>query len=461
MKKVALSALAAVAMSGALCADAMSLYTDPETGQVFTTPQEGRVKMGDFIDAKEVDTQLGEQAAKVSEYESAMQGYIEKDKKSWSNKLKIGGYMQFRNTEYLSGEDKLNDGSFKGYWADKSTSNDQNFLIRRARLVVSGNVGEHLGIYIQPDFASSAGTTNHIGQLRDFYGDIYYDKTKVHRVRVGQSKVPYGFENLQSSSKRLTHDRNDALNSAVRDERDIGAFYYYTPVAVQELFSEIDAKGLKSTGNYGMFALGAYNGQGANRAESNGNYHTVTRLTYPFKTQSGQIFEFGVQGYKGKYVSPNTIGEINLSDDKGIKDERIGISAIMYQQPFGLQAEWNWGKTPGADDAPVGGVTSISEKNLNGGYIMSMYRFTDAIKDNDAINLFAKWQYFDGYSKAERNSPRNKVNDWEIGFEWQAAKEVEFSTVYHAMNRSDVQQFNGYGERFSGAALRFQVQVNY
>jgi hypothetical protein len=48
--------------------------------------------------------------------------------------------------------------------------------------------------------------------------------------------VPYGFENLQSSQNRLALDRSDALNSAVKDERDLGAFYYYTPLATQAMF---------------------------------------------------------------------------------------------------------------------------------------------------------------------------------------------------------------------------------
>ncbi|WP_395055838.1 hypothetical protein [Flavobacterium sp.] len=32
---------------------------------------------------------------------------------------------------------------------------------------------------------------------------------------MGQSKIPYGFENLQSTQNRLVFDRNDVLNSAV------------------------------------------------------------------------------------------------------------------------------------------------------------------------------------------------------------------------------------------------------
>ncbi len=179
---------------------------------------------------------------------------------------------------------------------------DKNYLIRRARLIFQGDVGKRLSFYIQPDFASSAGTTGNVAQLRDAYGDLYLTTDRVHRLRVGQSKVPYGWENMQSSSNRLALDRVDALNSAVRDERDLGVFYYFTPKLVQDRFNDINTKGLKHSGNYGLFGLGLYNGQGANRGDRNDNQHVVARVTYPWKLANGQYFEAGVQGYKGKYV---------------------------------------------------------------------------------------------------------------------------------------------------------------
>jgi phosphate-selective porin len=465
MKKVVLSAIAAMVVSGVASADTLTLYSDPKTGQVFTTPGEGRVEMGDFISAKEVDMALRDTESKASAYQDNMDKYVSKDKKNWSNKTKIGGYMQFRNTEWLDGEGQdmssaAGHQQFSKYWADDSTANDRNFFIRRARVIISGSAGDHLDFYIQPDFAStpaltSGSSSSNFGQLRDFYGDVNIDKEKVHRVRIGQSKVPYGFENLQSSSKRLTLDRNDAFNSAVKDERDIGAFYYYTPVAIQELFKEIDDLGLKGSGNYGMFALGAYNGQGANNTERNGNNHIVSRFTYPFKTESGQIFEFGVQGYKGDYANNPTKATLTSAF---IDDERIGITAIMYQQPFGIQAEWNWGVTPGADSKAS--TPTISKHSLQGGYIQTMYRLTNVLKEGDVLTPFVKWQYFDGYQKAETNAPKNKANDWEIGAEWQAAKEFELTAVIHKMNRSDLGYDNGYNN-FQGTALRIQAQINY
>ncbi len=421
-----------------------------------------------------------------------------KEKKFSTNSVKLRGYVQVRNTTMLGGDDGINLWSDRSVGDDKSLGDaDKNFLIRRARLVIYGDYGDHLSYYIQPDFASSVGGTSNsnangagnFAQLRDAYGDLYFDKTRVHRIRLGQSKVPFGFENLQSSQNRLALDRNDALNSAVRDERDLGAFYYYTPETTQALFEEISKAGLKHSGNYGLFGIGAYNGQGANARDQNDNYHIVARYSQPWKTESGQIYEAGIQAYKGDYISTTgaysrrvgnnlvsatpTLGSgVPLSGRNGIADERVGVSFMMYPQPFGIQAEWNWGHTPGLDVAS----NRIEEKNLNGGYIQAMYKF-DNVKffdTNGTVIPFVKYQYFDGYNKAETNSPKNEVHEWELGVEWQIAPEVEIVAEYHRMNRTNLvtgarnaasasnnlparQDY----ENFSADALRIQVQYNY
>ena len=411
-----------------------------------------------------------------------------KESKSWTSRVNIRGYVQNRVTAMVGGDgdDRRNPvdlWSDRSVGTDDSINADKNFLIRRARVIIFGDFGDHLSYYIQPDFASSASGTGNIAQLRDAYGDINIDKARVHRVRVGQSKVPYGFENLQSSSNRLAMDRVDALNSAVRDERDTGAFYYYTPENVQALFKEINDKGLKHSGNYGMLAAGFYNGQGANRSDVNDNYHFVARATYPWKTESGQIYEAGIQAYRGDYAPTtgryNFNGNTNVSssantgatrtptiataDAKGFKDERVGVSFIMYPQPFGLQAEWNWGTTPGLDIAQ----NRIEEKHLQGGYVQAMYKIDNFqfLDTNGTLIPFIKWQYFDGYNKAETNAPKNEVNDWEVGVEWQLAPEVEIMAEYHRMKRNNLVTGNRAGtqdyQSFTADAIRVQVQYNF
>jgi phosphate-selective porin len=421
----------------------------------------------------------GETAAAKKEKDSAVHS---------AGKMNIRGYLQVRNTTLDKDARNVN------LFSDRSVSNkysikdkDGNFVIRRARVIISGAAGDRLDYYIQPDFASSpsGASTNgfHYAQLRDFYGDLNLTKDKVHRIRVGQSKVPFGFENLQSSQNRLALDRADALNSAVKDERDLGAFYYYTPDNIQKLMKEIQDSGLKHSGNYGLFALGAYNGQGANQREINDNYHVVARASYPWKTESGQIYEVGVQGYTGKYLpsygssssqyrktasasaATTTLEGFTTSTYKGygIKDERAAISFMMYPMPFGLQGEWNWGKTPGLDQA----TGSIKEQKLDGGYVQAMYKI-DHVKVGETdgtVIPFVRWQYFDGFQKAETNAPQNKVNDWEMGAEWQIAPEVELVAYWHHMNRTNVVTGAPSGvadyAKFKAEALRVQLQYNF
>lgn len=407
-----------------------------------------------------------------------------KEKKFNTNKVNVRGYLQIRNTSMLGGDEGVNLYSDRSVGDDRSLGGgDKNFLIRRARIVFSGDLGDRASIYIQPDFASSpsgsSGTGHNFAQLRDAYGDLYLTKDRVHRLRVGQSKVPYGFENLQSSQNRLALDRADALNSAAKDERDLGAFYYYTPVATQELFDDIMKQGLKHSGNYGMFALGAYNGQGANNRDVNDNYHIVSRFTYPWKTDSGQIYEAGIQGYHGQYTpvtveayrrqtGPTTFVSaaptIAAENRNGFKDERVGVSFMMYPQPFGLQAEWNWGKTPGLDIAD----NRIEDKSLNGGYVQAMYKIDNIYNSNTTLIPFVKWQYFDGYNKAESNAAQNNVNDWEVGAEWQIAPEVELVAYYHKMKRTNLVRGASATtvaktdyETFDADALRVQLQYNF
>ncbi|HHX81749.1 MAG TPA: porin [Pseudomonadaceae bacterium] len=387
----------------------------------------------------------------------------------WTDSLRVRGYAQTRYSSLLGGDKGIN------LWPDRSVGDanslgdaDKNFLLRRARLVFQGDAGERLSFYIQGDFASSVGGSGNVAQLRDAYGDVYLTTDRVHRLRVGQSKVPFGFENTQSSSNRLALDRNDALNSAVRDERDLGVFYYYTPELVQQRFSEINELGLKHNGNYGMLGLGVYNGQGSNRGDRNNNHHVVARLSYPFELSGGQFFEAGIQAYSGKYV-PSTSSYRGADDlsytplipaeyAAGFTDRRVGVSAIWYPQPFGLQAEWNWGDTPALDLA----TNTITQGELDGGYVQAMMKFDTA---RGTFLPFVKWQYFDGANKGEANAPLNDVNDIELGVEWQVAEEVELTAVWHQMNRSNLVTGNrssrpDYAD-FDTDALRLQLQINY
>jgi phosphate-selective porin len=374
----------------------------------------------------------------------------------WYEHLSLRGYTQGRFNSMLSGDRDLT--RLPG---DRSVGRGQNFLIRRARVILSGDVSDNLYVYVQPDFASTptGSTTSNFAQLRDAYGDIYFDKAKEFRVRAGQSKIPFSFENMQSSQNRLALDRNDSLNSCCRDERDIGLFFYYTPKHLRPVFRDLVKNNLKGSGDYGMFALGVYNGQGANRLETNNELHVVSRFTYPYTFSNGQIVEAGIQGYAGRF-SPTTaaIGGRTptlRTDAQGFRDERVGLHAVLYPQPFGIQAEWNWGNGPSLNAAQNG----IEVRSLNGGYIQASYKYEDHTFGSGTYFPFVKWQYFNGASKFETNAPMNRVNDLEFGVEWQPRPELEFTAVYAKVNRTNL--FTAPYRQFQADVLRTQLQWNY
>ena len=463
----------------------LQLYMDSATKQIFAEPGANRVPLGTFRaveEAAEVVTAAPSAApalpvVRLAELETRQEAYTKQiadiaqgnTPSRWAESLQLRGYLQSRYTEMLSGDEGVN------LWSDRSVGDenslgdaDKNYLIRRARVVLQGDIGQRLSIYVQGDLASSAGAMGNLVQMRDAYGDFYMGAGKVHRLRVGQSKVPYGFENMQSSSNRLTLDRSDDFNSGLQGERDLGVFYYYTPSNIQTLFAEINSAGLKHTGNYGMFGVGLYNGQGSNRGDRNDNQHVVARLTYPLKFADGQYFEAGIQGYTGDFVPTvgayHASGEVSKTptvlaqDSFGYDDQRVGLSAIWYPQPFGIQAEWNWGTSPQLNLA----TNSITEEDLEGGYIQAMFMTAN---DLGTFIPFVKWQYYNGANKGETNSPYNRVNDVELGVEWQIAREVELTGVYHRMDRNNLVTGNRAGridyQNFETDALRFQLQYNY
>ena len=150
--------------------------------------------------------------------------------RSWTERLAIRGYVQFREQWTVSGEPSLVSEN------DRGVGSGPSFGFRRARLILYGDLSDRVYLYLQPDFAVTPpgrdGPGN-FGQLRDLYADVALDERKESRLRIGQSKVPFGFENLQSSQNRLALDRNDALTSAVKDERDLGVFYYWAPAEIR------------------------------------------------------------------------------------------------------------------------------------------------------------------------------------------------------------------------------------
>lgn len=506
--------LAITLLTGASAAQhalALDLYVDTKTQQIFAEPGKGRVKLGAFekVDetakvannnaiAEEVAKQMAKEKAEVNDIKQdlelktnelkAIEEHLvasredkAKNDEKWFNKINMRGYTQVRYNQPLSGDRVEGEPELRSV-GDSSIGNNQGFAFRRVRLVFSGDINDYISMYIQPDFATSTGGSQNFAQLRDAYFDLHIDKEHEYRFRAGQSKIPFGWENLQSSQNRLTLDRADALNSAVPSERDMGLMAYWTPSHVQKLWKNLSKKGLKTSGDYGVLGAGIYNGSQINTAENNDNLYLVAHSSYPVelgfmgKAMEGQVLEVGADAISGRYNKSRSAyacvrGELNCSSSTRTRtpinqgngndnsEDRVGVHAVLFPQPFGLQAEWNWGAgaTLNTD------ANKIERQDLNGGYVQAMYKIDEVFGTKGSMMPYVKWQTYDGAWKAATNAPRVQVDEVEAGVEYQISKALELTVAYASMSRTNVANATSadFLKQASGDLIRTQLQVNY
>ena len=166
--------------------------------------------------------------------------------------------------------------------------------------------------------------------------------------------------------------------------------------------------GLKGSGDYGVFALGIYNGQTANRPELNVNRHIVSRFSYPFQVKN-QIVEAGVQAYKGKYTLLSTSSGVKYVEDKLYDDERVGGTFVLYPKPFGILAEYNVGRGPEFDKF----ADSITTQSLSGGFVTASYKMNFG---DQTLIPFVRYQKYKGGKKHEIDARSYRVEELEIGY---------------------------------------------
>jgi phosphate-selective porin len=370
--------------------------------------------------------------------------------KKWYDNISLRGYVQIRYNRLLETNDQL-----KCEQCDRSWGQNGGIFLRRARLVISGQIHERVYFYFQPDFASApSANAQNFAQIRDAYIDLGLDKKNEFRIRLGQSKIPYGFENMQSSQNRLPLDRNDGMNSSLANERDIGAFFYWAPTEKRELFAALVRDGLKGSGDYGIFGLGVFNGQTANRPEQNNELHVVGRITYPMKI-GNQIIEPSIQAYTGKYVvtGDQVSAGTKLVAGGNYKDERVGASFVLYPKPFGIQAEYNVGRGPEFNTA----TDSIEVKSLQGGYATFNYR---ARVGKQVFFPFVRIHQYNGGKKHELDARSYDVKELEMGIEWQPLKYFELVAQYTISERR-FEDFRNQDNLQKGNLLRLQAQLNF
>jgi len=371
--------------------------------------------------------------------------------KPWYERFTLRGYTQVRYDDAF-----LKDDGYACQACDRGIGGVQDVSVRRARLTFNATPIEQVNFKFEIDLANALNNQQFYLQMRELFGDIYLEKSHNAWVRIGLAKVPYGYENLQSSSQRLPFDRNDALNSGVPGERDLGAFFFWGTAKAHKTLRAMADSGYKGEGDAGIFAIGVYNGQGANRPEANDSKHVAARLAYPFLLPANQIVELGVQAFTGKYNLTSDLRTPGVAAPEGydFNDRRVAVSAVLVPRPFGLAAEWNWGDGPRYDPA----LNATVNGTVDGGYVQAMYRVV--LPKGRLLYPYARWQHYEGGKKGEVDARFYDVDEFEAGAELLVIRAVEVTAAYVHGDRTfedGALPDNAHSADF----MRLQVQLNY
>ncbi|MFZ2891206.1 hypothetical protein [Sulfuricurvum sp.] len=339
MKKVALSALAAAMISGIASADALTLYSDPKTGQVYTTAGEGRVEMGDFISAKEVDMAQREAESKFSEYQDKQKKYV--NVKSKAKTLEFSGthYLGFTTSEPTTQSSTAGRSSGfemrRNYLQVKAFFNDKDYA--RVTMDTTKELASYVGT------AEDTGTDN----LKTSQGGGYADMFVKYAYLYLDNILPYtGVEMGIVHRPWIDYEEHNSwhyrsFNKVALEEKSSATTVTETGLdLVNSADFGINFK--TKTENFSS-EIGVFNGEGYHGDKIAGNQQNDSRLSVEWRL-TGHLIGSGekvgkADRTKDTYAQISTLGLVSHNH----KDNAVAIGdAAEYDRSFyGIHAVYN------------------------------------------------------------------------------------------------------------------------
>ncbi len=244
------------------------------------------------------------------------------------SKIKISGYVQARFS--------YAENSFSGVDTSLASLVRDGFSVRRGRVKVAyaGKVSQFV---LQIDAVPSGVTLKDAEAtlIEPFTGKKYFSFT------LGQTKWPFGYETVQSSSEREFPERTRVVRAFFNGERDRGL--------------KIAFKGGPVRANFGVFDGNGTNNRGFIGIDNDTEKDFYGRLAVDFKW-----FAAGVSGSGGLTYKPTDA----TGPGRHYERTRIGLDAQLYLDllPFGstaIKAEFIAGRTYQASNVERFGQTAL------------------------------------------------------------------------------------------------------
>jgi len=315
---------------------------------------------------EEFRAELVTMGARVDDLETAVKDVQSRLTKveAEQKKHKLDGYLQVR-------------------YVDDEASDTSEFLVRRARFNIRGPVNDRISyrIELQMDAKEEGKGPTSKTQLRTLYADYKLDKGT---LCIGQAKVPWGYELLESVPNLWTSERALFMDRLFPNQRDIGVMYAYQAGKDKP---ELD--------------IGIYNGTGINASDNNKRKNVMARVDFP--VPNGSV---ALSGYVGE----------NGADEAATDQDRYGASA-RFKWPGGTEfvGEFVTGEDRGSD--------------VRGWYGQVGHPICKA-KPN---MLFVKYDQYDENTDASDDLFKR----WSLGYWWEPLTATRVGVVYEIRSPQD------------------------
>lgn len=271
---------------------------------------------------------------------------------------RVSGYFQAHyRVARSTGEDGLVDNS--------------DFRVQRVRIALEGDIYPWLGYDVEVDPRAPEIT----GVLRDAYAT--FRLIPRHRIRVGQQKTQFGYENRESSTRLFVVNRAELSDALSRGPnlRDVG-LGVLGDVKLPGPFRLEDA-------------LTVVNGAGLNvQADDTPGKSVWGRLGLRFKDHAERpvVARLGVSAGRGDHMDPGD-DLLDPADDFHLTYRPVGVDLQVDHRLFFLAAEYVTGRNRD--------LTSDESDEPQGYYVLVVGRLTEQygplLRLDDFDDTFHRW----------------------------------------------------------------------
>ena len=317
-------------------------------------------------------------------------------------------------------------GMYQANLSDKGELIDNTLRMRRVRLSVDGKLSNTVSYKIQGDFSRSP-------MLVDAF--IKYKPCREFAIQVGQFKTPFSLESPINPVNLEIFDYGEAVQQLVgyKDVCGVGALGRDLGImATGSLFPIENAKGYQ----YSIvdYAIGMFNGNGANQLDNNNRKDIVGRLeVHPGLkdlTLSGSYY-YGL--YKGS-SDPTALEEGKTNFGHGVRN-RWTAGAQYNDGKLVLRGEYIAGKTDyqlGYFDGEIGEL-AIQDcfLNSNGYYGVVGYNFALGKDKSQKLMPVLRYEHF----AKDANIEKGGTNWYTIGLNYWPLKSVNCKLDYSLVQK--------------------------